>query len=121
MKFNPGTLAACLVAAALAAPGAPAWSQAAAAARPSFPCAKARTAPERMICADVELARLDRILSDLVAETRSLLLNAQQGAEADAAQRAWLAQRNRCTTVQCLRQAYFNRIAELARELPSDT
>lgn len=118
MKLTPVMLAASL-AAALAAPGAPAWGQAAAP-RPSFACAKARTGPERMICADVELARLDRILGDLVTETRSLLLNAEQGAEADAAQRAWLAKRNRCTTVQCLRQAYFNRIAELARELPSD-
>jgi uncharacterized protein len=46
--------------------------------------------------------------------------HAQQGAEADAGQRAWLAKRNRCTAVQCLRQQYFNRIAELARELPSE-
>lgn len=119
MKLTPGMLAASLAAAALAAPGAPAWGQATAA-KPSFACAKARTGPERMICADVELARLDRILGDLVTETRGLLLNAEQGAEADSAQRAWLAKRNRCTTAQCLRQAYFNRIAELARELPSE-
>ena len=103
----------------LAVPAAPVHGQGAAP-KPSFACTKARTAAERLICGDVELARLDRILSDLFAETRSLLLNAQQGAQADADQRAWLAKRNRCTAVQCLRQQYFNRIAELARELPSE-
>jgi len=73
-----------------------------------------------MICGDPELARLDRIMADLFAETRSLLLNAVQTAEADTTQRAWLARRNRCADVQCLRRAYFSRVTELARELPSD-
>ena len=73
-----------------------------------------------MICADAELARLDRIMSDLFAETRSLLLNSEQTTEADKAQRAWLAGRNRCVDVQCLRRSYFNRVTELTRELPSD-
>ena len=86
----------------------------------SFSCAKAAKASERMICGDSELARLDRIMADLFAETRSLLLNASQTAEADATQRAWLARRNRCGDVQCLRRAYFSRVAELARELPND-
>jgi uncharacterized protein len=77
--------------------------------------------PERTICGDAELARLDRIMADLFLETRSLLLNANQTAEADAAQRAWLAGRNRCgSDIQCLRRAYFSRVSALARELPSD-
>lgn len=102
---------------AVAAPPAKAQS---AGVRASFSCAKAATAPERMICGDPELARLDRIMADLFAETRSLLLNAEQAAEADATQLAWLARRNRCRDVQCLRRSYFSRVAELARELPSD-
>ena len=89
-------------------------------ARASFSCAKPARAPERMICGDPELARLDRIMADLFGETRSLLRNAGQTAEADATQRAWLARRNRCADVQCLRRAYFSRVTELARELPSD-
>jgi uncharacterized protein len=89
-------------------------------ARPSFPCAKPMKGPERMICGDPELARLDRIMADLFAETRSLLLNAEQSAQADAAQRGWLARRNRCADVQCLRRAYFGRVSELARELPTE-
>jgi uncharacterized protein len=90
-------------------------------ARPSFSCAKATGAPERIICGDPELARLDRIMADLFVETRSLLLNASQTAEADARQRAWLARRKRCgTDLQCLRRAYFSRVSELARELPSE-
>ena len=88
--------------------------------RASFACAKASTAPERMICGDAELARLDRIMADLFTETRSLLLNSEQTAEADKAQRAWLAGRNRCGDAQCVRRAYLNRVTELARELPSD-
>ena len=59
-------------------------------------------------------------MADLFAETRSLLLNAEQTAEADVTQRAWLARRNRCRDVQCLRRSYFGRVTELARELPSD-
>lgn len=89
-------------------------------ARASFSCAKATKAPERTICGDLELARLDRIMADLFAETRSLLLNAGQAAEADATQRAWLARRNKCRDVQCLRRTYFSRVTELARELPTE-
>ncbi len=89
--------------------------------RASFACAKASTAPERMICGDAELARLDRIMADLFTETRSLLLNSEQMAVADKAQRAWLTGRNRCGDAQCVRRAYLNRVTELARELPSDS
>ncbi|HZG08855.1 MAG TPA: hypothetical protein VEZ70_07745 [Allosphingosinicella sp.] len=100
---------------------APAAAAPAAAARPSFSCAKAMGGPERAICGDPELARLDRIMADLFLETRSLLLNANQTAEADAAQRAWLVRRNRCgSDIQCLRRAYFSRVTALASELPSD-
>jgi len=88
-------------------------------ARPSFSCAKASTASERMICRDAELARLDRITSDLFAQTLSLLLNSEQRMHANQTQRAWLTTRNRCSNVQCLRQAYFGRISDLAGELPT--
>jgi len=106
-------------AAATAAPLSPASAQTSAT-RPSFVCANSRTAVERIICRETELARLDRIVADLFAETRGLSLNAEQSAQADAGQRAWLAERNRCTAVACLRQAYFKRIVELAQDLPAD-
>jgi uncharacterized protein len=89
--------------------------------RPSFACTSSMSAAERMICRDAELARLDRIMSDLFAQTQSLLLNARQTAEANGTQRAWLMTRNRCASVQCLRQHYFRRIHELASELPTDS
>lgn len=88
--------------------------------RPSFACVKTATTAERLICSDAELSRLDRIMAELHAETLSLLLNAEQASQANLAQRAWLKSRNRCADVQCLRRAYFGRVAELARDLPSD-
>ncbi len=39
---------------------------------PSFDCAKARSTPERLICEDSELARLDRELGRLYAQARSV-------------------------------------------------
>lgn len=88
--------------------------------RPSFACGKAAAVAERLICRDAELSRLDRIMADLYAQSLSLLLNADQGNEANLQQRAWLKGRNRCADVQCLRKAYFGRVAELARELPTE-
>ena len=113
-------LSAMIAMAAATAPVAPASAQGPSA-RPSFACGKSRSAVERLICADAELARLDRIVSDLFAESRSLSLNAQQSAQTDADQRGWLGQRNRCTAVECLRQSYFKRIVELAQSLPADS
>jgi uncharacterized protein len=109
-----------LAAAVTAAPASPAAAQGPAG-RPSFACGNSRSAVEKLICGNVELARLDRILGDLFAETRGLSLNGEQAAQADADQRAWLAKRNRCAAVECLRQAYFKRIIELAQALPADT
>lgn len=39
--------------------------------RPSFDCAKARSAPERIICADPELSRMDRELGRLHARAKA--------------------------------------------------
>jgi uncharacterized protein len=108
-----------LATAATAAPTSPASAQSPAS-RPSFACGKSRSAVEHLICADVELGRLDRIIAELFAETRGLSLNSEQSAQGDADQRAWLAKRNRCTAVECLRQSYFKRIIELAQALPAD-
>ena len=92
----------------------------AAAQQPSFSCSAARSFAERAVCSDPELARLDRITAELFTETRSLLLNAEQTANAAADQRAWLAARNRCANTLCVRSAYLKTIANLARELPEN-
>lgn len=89
--------------------------------RPSFLCTRSMSAVERMICRDPELARLDRIMSELSTQTSGLLLNTQKRAEAIARQRAWLMTRDRCGNVQCLRQQYFRRIHDLAGELPIES
>ena len=114
-------MAVAVLVAGSAAQLAPAPALAQGAQRPSFSCAAARGFAERTICADPELARLDRITGELFQETQSLWINAQQIDNAASEQRSWLAKRNRCTDKQCLRQAYFNRIAELVELLPTDS
>ncbi len=80
---------------------------------PSFDCARARTAPEQAICADVALARLDRALAS--AYRTSLDFAAEDAAGAvKSAQRAWLSERNACGgDAGCLAAAYEARLAAL--------
>lgn len=80
---------------------------------PSFDCAKAGTAPERAICSDIALARLDRALTGAYSRR----LNVSIGDDASAikkAQRAWLKGRNGCGgDVSCLSSAYDERLKVL--------
>ena len=86
---------------------------------PSFDCARARSAVERSLCANAELAALDR-------EEARLYRLALRGAPAArrahlvARQREFLAGRNRCGEDlepfdQCIRNAYLEDIAEMRR------
>ena len=90
-----------LASALVAATASPVGAQASGA-RPGFPCAKASKPPERLICGDPGPARLDRIMADLFAQTRSLLLNAAQTAEAmRASARGWRAATGAATSGAC--------------------
>lgn len=79
----------------------------------SFDCTKAKTFVEKEFCRDPLLGRLDEALSDNY--NNMLLGNIGSGARKDlkATQRAWLLKRNKCTTRQCLIDAYRKRIDEV--------
>jgi len=95
------------------------------AATPSFDCAKAGDAIEKMVCADDQLAALDRQLAGVFAEALTIIAgyggtNAiRQKAEKDlkADQRGWLKGRNECAKADdpraCAQGAYKARIAML--------
>ena len=62
---------------------------------PSFDCAKAGTSAEEMVCADADLARLDRLVADryaaAMAAARGLDAGADEAeAELRAYQRGWI-------------------------------
>ncbi len=80
---------------------------------PSFACRDARTAAELTICRVDELARLDRELTGLYMAIRANLPRAAVR-HLSVEQRVWLFSRNQCgANVDCLRQAYRERIAQL--------
>lgn len=76
----------------------------------SFDCTQASTRVEKLICADAELSRLDAKLGEAYARARR---STDDAATLQAAQRAWLAQRNRCDDSDCLAERYRQRIAAL--------
>jgi len=79
-----------------------------AAVSPSFDCSKARVAVEHMICDDPRLPYDD----DQLAEQFKKVLQIP-GADVSAVrhdENAWIKKtRNKCTTVACVHQAYFDR------------
>lgn len=81
-----------------------AWSAASGA---SFPCAKASTASEKLICLDSVLSKLD---SELAKDYRDQLANAVSTEQLVADQRTWITKvRDRCTTSICMQAAYLER------------
>lgn len=73
---------------------------------PSFDCAKATLAVERMICTDSDLALRDRALALIYERVSKDFPNVRK------VQRKWLREeRNACATAACVRQAYDGRIA----------
>ena len=72
---------------------------------PSFDCSKASTKVEKMICADEELAAVDRGMARLYASMRR--------SERYKGQAEWLAKRNRCHDRDCLLDAYDDRIFDI--------
>ena len=94
---------------------------------PSFDCAKARTAADRLICADAELSKSDRDLALAYAKLKAAE-SAESFATVQNAQRGWLdltiktcvgnastpeALGDRNVSIDCLRVAYADRAKEL--------
>ncbi|WP_196793216.1 pentapeptide repeat-containing protein [Erythrobacter litoralis] len=76
---------------------------------PSFDCAKASIKAEVLICAEYQsgLRHMDRDLSSLYRHA------VKRGATSQREQRAWLRQRNRCDSAECVAQAYQARMDAL--------
>jgi len=75
----------------------------------SFPCAKAKSKVEKLICADAGLSKLDE---ELAAAFRHAATDWDATAED---QRNWLSTRDRCNTKVCLARVYRARIEVLKR------
>lgn len=77
----------------------------------SFDCSKASTFVEKAICSDPLLGKFD----DALSENYKGMLGADFGGSKNslkAAQRKWLANRNKCTNNKCLIDAYRKRVDE---------
>jgi type IV secretory pathway TrbL component len=98
---------------AMGAPAAPPSTQATV--RPSFDCAKARSRAERLICADPELARLDRELGQLHARAKAAAPDAAAFRRENDAQ--WRRRETSCFDRECLLAWYAQRRAQLEARL----
>lgn len=85
--------------------------------KPSFNCAKASNYAERTVCSDLRLAKLDRLL------TRNYKGMYYHSSSDDYSrnywakeQKAWLRERNKCTTVDCLTTYYETRINAICEQ-----
>ncbi len=78
----------------------------------SFPCEKASTAAEKLICQDTELSGLDEVLGRRYAAARTAISGAQSCITED--QRSWLLKdRAACTDILCMKRVYLQRLAQL--------
>lgn len=78
----------------------------------SFDCAKAQSQVEKLICADVELSKLDEDMA--AAYTKSA--NVSGGAASiRQGQKKWLKERNACVDAACVKNAYQSRAKTLAQ------
>lgn len=77
----------------------------------SFDCSEAKTPIEKAICADPIVSKLDYELSDAYHEA---IESADQPLTVKKSQKYWIAEiRQKCTSSQCLANAYRKRITEL--------
>jgi uncharacterized protein YecT (DUF1311 family) len=79
---------------------------------PSFDCATATVAAERLVCASPQMAVVD--LSMVNAYREALARKPERAAELRAAHNAWLQdRRNACVDALCVQRAYEERLREL--------
>ncbi len=77
---------------------------------PAWDCAKARTATERLICANPDIRAQDARMGAVYARLQA------RGTAPERAQKSWLLdRRNVCDSADCLRAAYAERIRDLER------
>jgi len=79
---------------------------------PSFSCAGASNTAEKLICSDRQLALMDLEVASLYKRARA---NAVDPSPLADEQSAWTYQRNACASAECVREAYLQRKAEIAR------
>jgi hypothetical protein len=79
---------------------------------PSFNCRNAATRSERMVCGSDHLAALDRAMSSLYYSVMSEA-NGRTRAELRRSRDRFLAWRDRCSSEDCVAQAYEDRMAEI--------
>ena len=98
--------------------GLPAWAEEG----PSFDCAQATSSAEELVCADPDLAALDRRLSERFAAAMAAAEGLDAGADEAvgtlrATQRGWIGGRDECWKADdpaaCVAEAYLTREAEL--------
>jgi len=82
---------------------------------PSFDCAKARSIPEKLICADAELSRLDRALGRLYARARDAAPD--KAAFARQNSQEWHRREATCRDRECLVRWYGARSEQLNESL----
>jgi uncharacterized protein len=86
----------------------------------SFPCEKASSAAEKLVCQDGEVSVLDEVLGRRYAAARLVLKGAQACLTED--QRIWLLkERAACTDTLCLKRTYLQRLAQLDALQPGAT
>ena len=86
--------------------------------RPSFDCARARSVPEKIICSDSELARMDRDLGRVYARAKRAADNPRQfQRESD---REWRRREAECRDRECLVDWYLDRRAQLTERDDDD-
>ena len=81
--------------------------------RPSFDCIKARSAVEKMICSDAELARLDRELGSVYV--RASNLTSDRAAFQRQTNREWRMRESTCRDRECLLRWYAQRRNQLMK------
>ncbi len=83
----------------------------------SFDCAKASTLVEKAICSDSQISNLD----DLLMQTyKKAMSNSADKKSLKNDQLTWLKNRNKCTDSDCIKNAYEERIKELATLSPQN-
>lgn len=83
----------------------------------SFNCSKAEKWAEKTICSSKQLSNLDDLLA---ASYKKALGSTDDQTGLKAEQREWLATRNACEDVECLKGAYTARIASLNEVIASE-
>lgn len=82
--------------------------------KPSFACAEASSTAQRLICGDRALAALDVETASLYRRARANVVDTSALADE---QSAWLIRRDHCGSVECIRESYAQRRAEIGRWL----